>query len=322
MNLHENKQLFADAIMAASQREEDGGLGIKQVFIEKDYWITRALKLLSESGDAAVAVFKGGTSISKAFGLGARFSEDIDVAITTDIARTDNQTKSLISRIARVMSSGLTEVEMPDTRKYSKYRKVYYRYPGIEGIGSSAAIKSGIIQLEIVSFANPYPYQPVKVGSLLRDFLIKAGRQDVADEYGLGEFEINVLDLKRTAVEKTVSLVRQSLSDDYITDLTAKIRHFYDLHFLWQNEECRRYLQSDEFRRDFATLFSEDQARFKEPSGWQHRKLTDSPLVTSLDAVWDRLVPTYNAELPELAYRKIPDQSEVIASVRDIFRLL
>lgn len=32
------------------------------------------------------------------------------------------------------------------------------------------------------------------------------------------EFEINVLDLKRTAVEKVVSLVRQSLSDDYVTD--------------------------------------------------------------------------------------------------------
>ena len=42
MNLHENKQLFADAILAASQAREDGGLGIKQVFLEKDYWITLA----------------------------------------------------------------------------------------------------------------------------------------------------------------------------------------------------------------------------------------------------------------------------------------
>lgn len=60
MNLHENKQLFADAILAASQSREDGGLGIKQVFLEKDYWITRSLKLLSESRDADSAVFKGG----------------------------------------------------------------------------------------------------------------------------------------------------------------------------------------------------------------------------------------------------------------------
>ena len=32
MNLHENKQLFADAILAASQAREDGGLGINRSF--------------------------------------------------------------------------------------------------------------------------------------------------------------------------------------------------------------------------------------------------------------------------------------------------
>ena len=36
MTLHENKELFADAILAVSQAKEDGGLGIKQIFIEKD----------------------------------------------------------------------------------------------------------------------------------------------------------------------------------------------------------------------------------------------------------------------------------------------
>ena len=36
MNLHENKELFLDAILAASQAKADGGLGVKQVFIEKD----------------------------------------------------------------------------------------------------------------------------------------------------------------------------------------------------------------------------------------------------------------------------------------------
>ena len=119
MNLHENKQLFADAILAASQAREDGGLGIKQVFLEKDYWITRSLKLLSEGRDAESAVFKGGTSISKAYGLGARFSEDIDIAITRDASRTDNQTKSLISRIAHSMSAGLVDPELSSPDRFN-----------------------------------------------------------------------------------------------------------------------------------------------------------------------------------------------------------
>ena len=39
MRLHENWELFSDALQAASQPIEDGGLGIKSIFIEKDYWI-------------------------------------------------------------------------------------------------------------------------------------------------------------------------------------------------------------------------------------------------------------------------------------------
>ncbi len=61
---------------------EEGGLGIKSLFIEKDYWITRALKLMAANDSDHRAVFKGGTSLSKVYKIGSRFSEDIDVAIT------------------------------------------------------------------------------------------------------------------------------------------------------------------------------------------------------------------------------------------------
>ena len=44
------------------------------------YWVTIALKRLSESAYAERIVFKGGTSLSKAHKLIRRFSEDIDLA--------------------------------------------------------------------------------------------------------------------------------------------------------------------------------------------------------------------------------------------------
>ena len=47
MRLHENKELFADAIQAASRGIDDGGLGIRAIFIEKDYWICRSLRLMA-----------------------------------------------------------------------------------------------------------------------------------------------------------------------------------------------------------------------------------------------------------------------------------
>jgi hypothetical protein len=47
MNLHENKKLFTDAVFAASEY-----LDIRPVYIEKDYWITRSLKLMAQNPDA------------------------------------------------------------------------------------------------------------------------------------------------------------------------------------------------------------------------------------------------------------------------------
>ena len=44
MNLHENSGVFEDAIRAANDH-----LGIRTVFVEKDYWITYLLFRLSKS---------------------------------------------------------------------------------------------------------------------------------------------------------------------------------------------------------------------------------------------------------------------------------
>lgn len=74
MKLHTDQQLFKDAVNFASRPATDGGLGISPLFIEKDYWVSRSLKLMAEHDKDGRAVFKGGTSLSKAYGIGARFS--------------------------------------------------------------------------------------------------------------------------------------------------------------------------------------------------------------------------------------------------------
>src|SRR5665647_3330857 len=49
--------------------------------IEKDWWVTRTLELVFQTEVAPHTVFKGGTSLSKAWNLIDRFSEDIDLAL-------------------------------------------------------------------------------------------------------------------------------------------------------------------------------------------------------------------------------------------------
>lgn len=78
------------AVLAASERDRHDliaaaarRLGTAEQNVEKDFWVCWALDaLFNELGpDRPRLLFKGGTSLSKAFGLIARFSEDIDVTV-------------------------------------------------------------------------------------------------------------------------------------------------------------------------------------------------------------------------------------------------
>ena len=64
-------------------QEASDNLDMKEEYIEKDFWICLALSLLFNHlpKDHPSLFFKGGTSLSKAFGLIDRFSEDIDIVV-------------------------------------------------------------------------------------------------------------------------------------------------------------------------------------------------------------------------------------------------
>ena len=78
--LHNDKDLFQDAIALAYEQT-----GIMAQAIEKDYYVTMLLRLLSEK--IPYIVFKGCTSLSKCHKVIQRFSEDIDITIDTQISQ-------------------------------------------------------------------------------------------------------------------------------------------------------------------------------------------------------------------------------------------
>lgn len=318
MNLHENKKLFADAVLAAAQH-----LGINPIFVEKDYWITQSLKLMSEVDTDNRAIFKGGTSLSKAHLIGARFSEDIDVAIADVGSLNGNQRKTLIKRLAKSMTAGLVEIPTPGvTSKGSNYYKAIYGYDRLAeltDLPQSTSVKLGQIMVEINSFANPYPYDDCIIDNFIRVFLQDSGNQEIIEQYGMGTFSMKVLDKKRTATEKIVSLIRFSLASDYEVELPKKIRHFYDLYYLMEDNDCAEYFNSPEFIGDLKTLLEHDRQIFDNPGGWNQRNLSESPLFHSLAEMWGkRLSSIYASELSTLAYKSIPDSELVLKNVTAI----
>ena len=315
MNLHENKELFIAIIRDMAEKTY-----ISEVYIEKDYWLTRSLQRLSQNPNAEKVVFKGGTALSKVR-ITNRFSEDIDIAVIDADSFSGNQLKMLIKRLAKDMASDLEERIVDGvTSKGSRFYKAIYLYPNIIGQETKTAVKSGQLLIEINTFANPYPYQKQEVTSFVSDYLLKLNRQDLLEKYNLLPFSVNVLDKSRTMLEKLVSLFRFSFAENPRTELAKKIRHFYDLYYLANDKECVKYIQSVDFQKDLQELFVYDQQEFDEPQGWQTKTIKNSPLITEFPHLWGTLRETYLSELPMLAFTVIPKEKEIEENFVEIMK--
>ena len=99
MKLHENKTLFNQAVRFTAQE-----LGILDIYVEKDYWVTFALKIIFSSEAADYTIFKGGTALSKCYGIIERFSEDIDLVIVQS-GESNNQLKNKTKKISKIIQT-------------------------------------------------------------------------------------------------------------------------------------------------------------------------------------------------------------------------
>jgi hypothetical protein len=305
--LHNDPKLFKDTVLATAEY-----LHISPTYIEKDYWITNTLRRLSQNPNTDKVVFKGGTSLSKAYNLVDRFSEDIDIAVIDANSFKGNQLKTLIKKVAKEMTTDLEEIQVDGvTSKGSRFYKAVYAYPDMLKSKTKSAISSGNLLVEVNSFANPYPFETKSITSFIEVFLNKTGNQDLIAEHNLQPFEVNVLDKRRTMIEKLVSIIRFSFSENPEVAIASKIRHFYDLYFLAKDPYCAEYLCSPDFKKDFDELYAHDHEMFEEPANWVGKRANQSPLMTGFPTLWTKLKDTYNSELSLLAYSPIPEDKDV-----------
>jgi len=307
MKLHENAKLFRDTITETAMF-----LNIEEIFIEKDYWLTYALQRMAQNSNTDKVVFKGGTSLSKGYRITNRFSEDIDIAVIDADSMTGNQLKMLIKRLAKDMSVGLEEKVIPKvTSKGSRFYKAIYFYPSIVAKMAKTAVKSGELLIEINTYGNPYPYVKQEITSFITDYFTVENHTDLLEKYDMQKFTLNVLDKRRTMLEKIVSLLRFSFDENSRIELSKKIRHFYDLFYLTNNTECADYIQKTEFYSDLQELFIHDQTEFDIPKGWTDKIIGNSPLLKEFPEFWNNLRMTYKDELSNLAFIEIPDEKQI-----------
>jgi len=80
----------------------ENAIGLPAFVVEKDWWVCVILKAVFQSQYAGSIIFKGGTSLSKAYNLIERFSEDIDLIIDRHLLGFDQlESKSQIKKLRK-----------------------------------------------------------------------------------------------------------------------------------------------------------------------------------------------------------------------------
>jgi len=122
-----------------------------------------------------------------------------------------------------------------------------------------------------------------------------------------------------TSLSKAFRLIdRFSFDKNPVQGVAGKIRHFYDLHYLMQDEDCLSFVNKKSFKNDFKALLEHDKAIFDDPEGWKTKNYQDSPILIDFDTLWGSLKVVYASELKIMAFKEIPHEN----NVKDSFKTL
>lgn len=257
------------ALLDGSERsalfgETGAARGVANTVIEKDFWVCWTLKRLFELQDeeAPTLIFKGGTSLSKAFGAIRRFSEDLDLSFDrADLGYTGDrdpeqegisrkQAGKLIDDLVRDVEKHIVEKLMPTLRaEIAKHlgeptngewsleidesdpQTVNFHYPTAlpEEEYEGMAYITPRVKLEFGARGDPWPTEE------------KIIRPYAADAFP-GFFEnpdctVTVLSARRTFWEKATALHAEAHRPEDSATAQYFSRHYYDIAMLLDTDD-------------------------------------------------------------------------------------
>lgn len=312
MKLHQNNQLYIDLIRFTADK-----MGIKPIYVEKDYWVMYVLYRIFNNEIGQDTVFKGGTALSKCNKIINRFSEDIDLVVIRREGESDNKLKTKLKALSQTIEDVLPEVQIENvTRKMGMNRKTAHSYSkSFEG--NYGQVRDVII-LEATWLGYYEPYTSKMISSFIGEVLLENGQTAIAESNGLLPFEVQVLKPIRTLCEKIMSLVRFSYGENPIDDLKKKIRHAYDIHQLLKQKEFFDFFNSPDFEDMLLKVAQDDVVSFKNNNTWLNYHPVEALIFKDLANVWGELVNVYNGEFRNLVYGDFPNSIAVFDTLNTI----
>jgi hypothetical protein len=251
----ERRELFTEA---AAQRGD-----ISPEVIEKDFWVCWTLKHVFGLGPApAKLIFKGGTSLSKVYGVIERFSEDIDLSLSREDlgftgerdpyqATSGKKQAKLIDELVSRCKAAIAGELLPKLRERfatvlggensgespwslsideTDAQTVNFSYP--PGIASGGALPPSyvrpIVRLELGARSDHWPAEEHVIRSYAAEIF--------PDSFEEPTCRVRTLSAERTFWEKVTILHAESHRPKDKPSGERLSRHYYDVAKLYQND--------------------------------------------------------------------------------------
>ena len=248
--LHERSD-FADLIRIVADERS-----LLPALIEKDYWIMHCLYGLA--AQSFTFELKGGTSLSKGFGIIQRFSEDIDIRIDPECAPFEvftgaNQTKKTRHIESRqqfydwladsIQINGISSVERDHMFDDDKFRSGGIRLHFDSAFDNPAGLKEGIL-LE-TGFDDTQPNSPRTISSWAYD---KAAESAVAVKDNRA-IDVPCYNPGYTFVEKLQTVSTKYRQQQEKGEMPQNfMRHYYDIRQLLGHPDVVAFIGTPEYQ--------------------------------------------------------------------------
>lgn len=219
--------------------------GMTPFAVEKDWWVSRTLEIIFQMSIAKHLVFKGGTSLSKAWKLINRFSEDIDLAIDKAFFEgySGEISKSKISKLrkeAGIYTTGIFFEELQEEFKAKGFngldfividaedsdqdpRVIEIYYPN--SIKSQSEYVLPRVQIEVSCRSLREPFTVKSFGGLVDEIYAD---KDFAEPL----FDVPTVNPERTCLEKLFLLHEEFHRPAAKMRVDRLSRHLYDIYHL------------------------------------------------------------------------------------------
>jgi len=234
--------------------------------IEKDYWIMHSLYGLKKQGYQFQ--LKGGTSLSKGFGLINRFSEDIDLHINppAELGINENPKNDKLNNIRKkkeyydqlgkeIKIDGINDIQrdtaFDDDRRYNSggIRLHYKRHTKpIEGVKEGILLEAGYDTVD--------PNMPVTIYSWAYERAKQNSTLDLIDNRAV---DIFCYDHRYTFVEKLQTITTKFRKEMETGEAaTNYMRQYYDVYALLGDKNVQAFINTDEHKQHKEKRFPKD----------------------------------------------------------------